>query len=301
MKEYTDLISFMRDFQTEDDCRRFLCEQKWGDGYQCRRCGHECSVKGRTWYHKRCQRCHYDESCTAHTLFHKVKFSLVKAFVITYQLSTMKKGMATTEIARQFSIKQQTAWFFKRKVQQAMKSGGTQMLFDNVEIDETVIGGAEKGSPGRSYGKKKKVQVAIEVEYPTDPSEKPKIKNANAVVIDGYSSDDLKKGIEKMIDVQALVTTDGWKAYETAVGGRWHESFPSSSGENFELIHWHIFNLKNWIRGIHHHVSLKHLHCYLQEFHYKFNRRNRIQTCPCQLLKTMTKEPWLPYKRAIEG
>ncbi len=55
--------------------------------------------------------------------------------------------MATTEIARQFSFKQQTAWFFKRKVQQAMKSTGPQRLLDNVEVDETVIGGAEKGAP----------------------------------------------------------------------------------------------------------------------------------------------------------
>ncbi|WP_306639766.1 hypothetical protein [Sanyastnella coralliicola] len=59
----------------------------------------------------------------------------------------MKKAMATTEIARQFSFKQQTAWFFKRKVQQAMKSTGPQRLLDNVEVDETVIGGAEKGAP----------------------------------------------------------------------------------------------------------------------------------------------------------
>ncbi len=70
MKKYTDIVSFMRDFQMEDDCRP---------------CGYEHSIKGRTWYHKRCQRCHYDESFTAHTLFHKVKFSLVEAFVITYQ------------------------------------------------------------------------------------------------------------------------------------------------------------------------------------------------------------------------
>ncbi|WP_306639767.1 transposase [Sanyastnella coralliicola] len=106
--------------------------------------------------------------------------------------------------------------------------------------------------------------MAIEVEYPEDSGQRPKIKNANAIIIESYSSEQLKKGIDKMVDVHAVNATDGWKAYETAVGERWHQYLPTASGKNFELLHWHIFNLKNWIRGIHHHVSLKHLDYYLR-------------------------------------
>jgi hypothetical protein len=99
MKNTPDLLSFIEQFSTEDQCYAFLVNAKWGKGYNCIKCGHNECIKGRTWHHKRCRKCNYDESCTANTLFHRLRFPLTKAFVIFYQLSTMKKGMATTEIA----------------------------------------------------------------------------------------------------------------------------------------------------------------------------------------------------------
>ncbi|HBH07635.1 MAG TPA: hypothetical protein DDX92_13630 [Flavobacteriales bacterium] len=43
--------------------------------------------------------------------------------------------------------------------------------------------------------------------------------------------------------------------------------FLSNKGENFKPLHWHIFNLKNWIRGVHHKISRAHLQSYLDEYH----------------------------------
>jgi hypothetical protein len=143
MKNTTDLLSFIEQFSTEDQCYAFLVNAKWGKGYTCIKCGHNECIKGRTWHHKRCRKCNYDESCTANTLFHRLRFPLTKAFVIIYQLSTMKKGMASTEIARQHGIHQESAWFFKRKVQLAMQASDTGLLKVIVEADETLIGGFE--------------------------------------------------------------------------------------------------------------------------------------------------------------
>ena len=67
------------------------------------------------------------------------------------------------EIARQYGIHQETAWFFKRKVQQAMQSGTRTLLKGFVQVDEMAIGGLEKGYPGRTHGKKRMVEVAIEL------------------------------------------------------------------------------------------------------------------------------------------
>ncbi|MES2627365.1 MAG: IS1595 family transposase [Bacteroidota bacterium] len=145
MKKDLSFVQFTREFATEEQCFEYLVDLKWGNGYCCRRCGHTISVKGRKWHHRRCQSCAYDESCTANTLFHKLKFSVVKAFWIIHQLSTMKKGMSTLEIGRQYDIHQETAWFFKRKVQQAMSNGEVILLDGVVEVDETVVGGAEAG------------------------------------------------------------------------------------------------------------------------------------------------------------
>ncbi|MFI3304866.1 MAG: transposase, partial [Rikenellaceae bacterium] len=38
----------------------------------------------------------------------------------------------------------------------------------------------------------------------------------------------------------------------------------------------HIMNLKGWLRGIHHHCSEKHLQGYLDEYHYRCNRRTNM-------------------------
>ena len=301
MSTSSSFIEFAQRFSTEEACLQHLHDMKWSDGYHCRRCGHNRWVKGRRWHHRRCQKCFYDESATAHTLFHKLRFSIVKAFWITYQLSTMKKGLSSCEISRQYEIHQETAWFFKRKVQQAMGQAGGSLLKTNVEVDETVIGGFEKGRPGRSHGQKKKVQVAVEVEYPEDDDEPPKMKRAASVTIENYSAEALKKGLDQMVDEDALVTTDGWRAYREATSARDHDVLPSAMGEAFKQLHWYIFNLKNWLRGIHHKVSAKHIKHYLNEFVYRFNRRNYIEQCPLSLLKTMAQSPWLSYKMATEA
>jgi hypothetical protein len=33
-------------------------------------------------------------------------------------------------------------------------------------------------------------------------------------------------------------------------------------------------NLKGWLRGVHHHCSDEHLQGYLNEYHFRYNRRN---------------------------
>lgn len=297
MKNYKSFLEFTRDFATEEQCLSYLCQLKWGAGFSCRRCKHTVAIKGHKWHHRRCQKCNYNESSTAHTLFHKLKFSVVKAFWITYQLSTMKKGMSTLEISRQFDIHQETAWFFKRKVQQAMQSVDTPILGGLVEVDETVIGGVEAGKPGRSHGKKKIVQVALEIAY--DRYDEPFVKRGLAQVIENYSAEELGSAIEKMVSQHAVVCTDEWSAYPNAVGKREHITFRSSKGSNFQQLHWHIFNLKNWIRGIHHKISADHLQRYLDEYYFRFNRRNYSGSNPEIMIKAMLNHAWMPYKKAI--
>ena len=299
MKNFKDFTEFVQSYSNEDACRQYLCDQKWKHGFVCKKCGHNISVYGRTWYYRKCQKCKHDESCTANTLFHKIKFPLTKAFWIVYQLSTLKKGLSTMEISRQYGIHQETAWFFKRKVQQSMKPDHEVALEDVVEVDETMIGGAEKGAPGRSHGKKKLVHVAIEIDHQlNNEHRKPFIKRAYAKVILDFSASSLKKAIDATINANAIVVTDNWSSYSSAVGERFHASQPSDGGANFELLHWHIFNLKNWIRGIHHKISLKHAQNYLDEFHYRFNRRNQIASCPRRVVNRMARHGWFSYRDA---
>lgn len=207
--------------------------------------------------------------------------------------------MSTAEIARQYEIHQETAWYFKRKIQQAMAASESALLGGNVEVDEMVIGGMEAGKPGRSYGKKKLVEVAVEIDYPDDPDQEPIMKRARAVIIDNASSSSLKQAIDSMLEPDCVVTTDQWSAYPAAIKDRVHLAYPSEKGANFPHLHWHNFNIKNWLRGIHHRISAKHAQRYLDEYHYRFNRRNFTHSNPTHLLSKMIKEPWMSYKTAV--
>ena len=207
--------------------------------------------------------------------------------------------MSTMEIARQYGIHQETAWFFKRKVQQSMKPDGERLLNEVVEVDEIAIGGMDEGAPGRSHGSKKLVLVAVEIDLQNESDNpKPFLKRAYARMINDYSSREISLAIERTIDARSIVITDNWPSYTKAVGDRFHFSQYSEEGKNFILLHWHIFNIKNWIRGIHHKISPKHAQNYLDEFHYKFNRRNYISSCPFRVLNRIVKHDWFSYKMA---
>ncbi len=199
---------FKRFFQNEDDCKQYLFDLKWKEGYRCRNCGCTKSHKGRTRFHMRCQSCGYDESVTAHAVLHNLKIPLLKAFGMTFRLAVKKKGMSTMELAREFSVNQKSSWLFKRKAQEAMKSSGKHRLASKIEVDELLIGGPEKGKRGRNKGGKKLVVIAVEKVKDN------KIGRAYGEVIEEASGECFKPFFERHIDNDnAQVITDGWRGY----------------------------------------------------------------------------------------
>lgn len=289
MFEGLNSIEFSKKFSNNEDCYNYLLELKWSKGYKCIKCGHEKSVKGRTWYYKRCQKCQYDESATSGTLFHKLKFPLHKAFHICFRLSVKKKGMSTVELSKEFSLQQRTCWLFKRKVQEAMKSSGQYPLEESVEVDEFLVGGYEEGKKGRSQGKKKLVIVGVE------KIGKNKIGRAYAKVIENSSSEEIKSFFDNHISLGAKVKTDKWRGYLPLKEDYKLKQVLSDKGESFPELHTHIMNLKGWLRGIHHHCSIEHIQSYLNEFHFRFNRRNHLKTIFKKVIERMVGNKPLTY------
>ena len=134
----------MAQFPDEESCIRYLSNHKWALGYCCSKCCSAKSKKGKKKHNKHCKDCGYEESPAALTLFHKIKLPLQKAFYICCQLSINKKGMSTLELSRQFGLSQKTCWFFKRKIQKAMRSSEQHPLNCVLEVDEFSIGSHEK-------------------------------------------------------------------------------------------------------------------------------------------------------------
>lgn len=297
MRKSIPIQDFIKQFPDTRACQEYLCELKWANGYTCRKCGHDKYVKGRTWAYRKCQQCHYDESCTAHTLFHKLKFPLESAFLMVYLITVPEKGISTCEISRQFGVHQQTAWYFKRKVQQAMSGNLGELLSGVVEVDETLVGGKETGKQGHSHSKKHIIQLAVETDR--GRASGISIKRMRAQKIEGFKSEHLRVGLLSLAIQGSTVVTDKLRASNKATKGYLHVGLYSEEGANFEKLHWVIFNLKNWIRGIHHKVSSIHLQRYLDEFCFRFNNRNYTKTALQSIFKSMVNSPWLPYQQVI--
>ncbi len=155
-------IEFSKRFGNNEDCYKYLMTIKWGQGYQCSKCGCKESYKGRTYYYWRCKRCGYDESVTANTIFHGIKMPLLKAFHMIFRLTAKKKGMSTVELGAEVGVEQKTAWLFKRKVQAAMKKDRDDKLRGRVDVDETLVGGYS-AAVGRSTETKSALLVAVEI------------------------------------------------------------------------------------------------------------------------------------------
>jgi len=260
------IFDFSNHFTSNEDCKDYLSDVKWSSGYNCRRCGHTKYCGTKRYGERRCTKCRSVESPTAHTLFHKVKFPLLKAFHIIFYLSTSSKGMSTYEMARKLGMSQPVVWRFKRKVMLGMKSSGNYPIDGSVAVDETTIGGKVKEKRGRSQTTKKQVVIAIQ------KHSRGGISRAYAQVIQNAGTKQLMPFIERHIDINADIVTDGWRGYTPIAQGSKYRlrQIKSAKGKNFPLLHRFIMGLKSWLRGIHHRV--KYLQTYLDEYTYRFNR-----------------------------
>lgn len=276
-------ILFYKRFPDEDSCYQYLSAIKWEEDYVCKKCSHTNYCRGRKPYSRRCTRCKYDESPTAGTMFDKCKFSLHLAFHIVFKLSTKKKGMSSLELSHEFDLRQMTCWEFKWKAQQAMSSSMRHPLTGTVHVDEFLVGEYEEGQIGRSSESKKRlVVVALEI------LDKGGVGRAYAKVIEHASGKEFKPFFKDYISPEAHIITDEWKGYLPLKKEYTHlEQKPSKKGSNFPELHVHIMNIQGWLRGIHHHCSKEYLQGYLDEFHYRYNRRNNMDTIFDNLVSRM--------------
>jgi hypothetical protein len=274
-------IKFNQRFKDDNDCLEYLAEVKWQNGYKCKRCENDKFGNGKHIHNRRCTKCRYDESPTVGTMFEKLKFSILIAFHIVFKISTKKKGMSSLELSHEFELRQMTCWSFKQKVQQVMKSSLKSPLTGLVHVDEFVIGGPEEGKKGRSKGLKKLVVLAVEILEDG-------VGRAYAEVIEHSSAIELGGFLKKYVSQEAEVISDKWKGY-TPLKKEFKnlKQIASEEGKNFKELHIHIMNIKGWLRGIHHHCSKERMQNYLDEYHFRYNRRSNMDTIFDMLIRKM--------------
>ena len=158
-----DLPSFLDRFGTDGQCRAYLFEARWPNGFRCTGCGHE-----RAWAHKarlidECAGCGKQHSLLAGTIFEQTKTGLARWFLAIYLVTSSKGGISAMELKRQMGFgSYQTAWSWLHKIRKAMVRPDRQPLSARVEADETYVGGPRPGTSGRGAGGKTTVAGAVE-------------------------------------------------------------------------------------------------------------------------------------------
>ena len=274
-----DLPTFITRFGSDEQCRDYLFRQRWPEGFRCRACGHDQAYAlGRRNIYE-CTSCGQQHLLLKGTIFEQTKTGLAKWFLAIYLVTSSKGGIAATELQRQMGFgSYQTAWAWLHKIRKAMIRPDRERLAARVEADETYVGAAQPGQPGR--GAAGKAVVAGAVEAGRGKARGRRLGRLRLAALPNASAQSLERFLAANVVTPAAVATDGWAGYAgLPAKGYDHEPVNLSAtwGDaalRLPAIHL-VFGLaKRWLLGTHHGaVGKKHLPAYLDEFVFRFNRR----------------------------
>ncbi len=268
------LAEFQMRFSTEEACTQYLLESRWPEGFSCPECSgcHAYRIETRGLY--QCRSCRHQVSATAGTVLHRTRTPLHHWFWAAYLVATHTPGFSALQLQRQLGLKRyETAWAMLQKLRRAMVRPERDRIFGTVEVDETYVGGTEKGRRGGRQGDGAKAIVVGAVEARGRGSGRLRL-----AVVPDVSAKSLAGFVEQAVRPGSIVLTDGWQGY-ASLGNRGYEHQPKTQGarkdaaQHLPRIHRAFSNLKNWLAGTHHGVSAKHLPGYVDEFVFRFNRR----------------------------
>ena len=86
------------------------------DTFKCENCSNKEFYTNRENFCKVCKKCKKKHSITKGTMFENVRFGLVKAFNIVYDIETSEENISSIKISKDYDITQKTAWKFIQKI-----------------------------------------------------------------------------------------------------------------------------------------------------------------------------------------
>jgi len=272
-KAFPHLIKSLHDRKT---CMEFLEEHRWHGTPICPHC-HEQSKEHyklkNEWLYK-CKKCRKTFTVIKGTIFEGSHVALEYWFYAIYLFLAHKKGISSMQLSKDVGITQKTAWRMLHKVRENLNE--TKKIFANpfegiVQIDETYIGGKNKGRFKNNRGRSNKQKTPVVGVLTKD--------RVYAVVVPDTTAKTLKAIVYGLIKLGSTVVTDEWPAYRGISRDYVHkvvehgkrkyvvDGFHTNGIENF----WS--HLKRGIKGTYHVVSRKYLQAYCNEFAYRYNTR----------------------------
>lgn len=270
-RNYAELRAW---FPDDEACLDYLDWLRWPDGFACPRCGVPGRWRlgdGRYW----CEGCRRRVSVTAGTVFHRTRTPLTVWFAVAWQMTCAKNGVSAKTLQRLLGFgSYQTVWAMLHRFRTAMVRPGRDRLSGVVEVDETYIGGVKPGKRGRGAAGKVLVAVAVELHEPKG------FGRCRLRVIPDASAASLGSFLGDAIEPGSTVITNAWKPYPSALAsGYLHRAVNvAASGTKANVVlpgvHRVASLVKRWLLGTHQGaVEADHLQGYLDEYAFRFNRR----------------------------
>lgn len=289
--ETLSLYEIFKRFPDEESARLHFEDQRWrASGKFCPHCG-SLSVTGCKDHRPmpyRCKDCRKHFSVRTGTVLEESRLPLQKWLMAIYMMTTARKGIPSTQMAKELGITQKSAWFLAQRIREAWLSNGTSgndsgPLGGEVEVDETYIGGKEsnkhankklnqgRGTVGKSIviGMKQRDGLIVVQTIP----------NTSKGVLQGFINKNAAPG--------AMVYTDTHSSYKGirfdhqavnhTVGEYVRNQAHTNGIENF----WAL--LKRGHYGVFHYMSAKYLHRYISEFS---NRHNTVSCGTMQFINS---------------
>jgi len=275
---------FRRQFASEEACVQYLIQSRWPDGFSCPSCQHDVY-----WYLTKrkllvCRSCRKETSPIAGTLMHRSHVPIQEWFWAAYLMTTLTPGISALQLQRQLGLgSYRTAWFMLNRLRKGMVNDSRSLLSGIVEADETIIGGPIKNKRGRgvTHGTHNSLVVGAVVVIPYVDKKGDACEKAGRLrlaIIHNADEETIGSFLNKNVEPGSVIRSDGWRGYsKTAMKGYNHDIRIVGSPERAHLVAPHIHrvfsNLKTWLTGTHHGVEPKYLTRYLDEFVFRFNRR----------------------------
>lgn len=266
---------FVNQFPDDPSCAAYLGQLRWPAGFSCP----ACKTTVEPWRQSRgrlvCRACRHQTSVTTGTILEKTRTPLTTWFEAAWHLTTAKNGLSAKTLERTLGTSYRTAWAMLQRYRVAMVRSEREQLSGAVEVDETLVGGVERGGKRGRGTSKSIVVIAVEV---IEPKGFGRVRMRH---IKDASGANLLPFVRDVVTRGATVQTDGWSGYNgLPKDGYVHErTVLTSSGDPAHVsmpgVHRVASLLKRWILGTHQGSFVPvHLQSYLEEFTFRFNRRH---------------------------
>jgi transposase len=285
---------FLELFPDNDACLEYLKAKFFANGTLCPKCERPSKfhrISGRSAYS--CQFCGHHVYPTAGTIMHKTTVSLQLWFFAIYLMSSTRCGISAKQLEREIGVTYKTAHRMFKQIRTLLSDEGEPMLSGDVEVDETAAGAKHT----RASDSRRGLANAKRSRRPTIWGAVERGGSVRARVIKSRATLDIERPMSQYVLPSSIIFTDDYPGYTDRISGHYrdhrrirHKDKIYVEGDTHTQTIDGFFGLfKTGVRGVYHAISTTYLQNYLDEYTFRYNRRNSSQPMFWAMLERVEK------------